>query len=158
MLDQGLVHSGFDAEILLGERQITYLLLALIDAGTLDTTFMYNGIEIDLAVPPDVDRTYEPNPDAYVAIASADAHAFETEILFDHPTGADIRVHAAVVAAGLRLEGDLFAALAFSVTRDETGALEKATIGVTVLDIESDSFPLIEASFPTATKQRFWRP
>ena len=37
MLDQSRVTSGFDIEILLGERHLSYILLTLVDAGVLPT-------------------------------------------------------------------------------------------------------------------------
>jgi hypothetical protein len=75
MLDQSLVRSGFDAEILLGERQLTYLVLSLIDAGRIPVTFAVGDPPVTLGLrgPETIDRTYEPHPDAPVLQTALDA-------------------------------------------------------------------------------------
>src|SRR5262249_37298766 len=92
MLDQSLVRSGFDAEILLAERQFTYLLIGLLDAGLIPPQLTAGPATLELLAPKEVDRTYPPNPDAPFKAITDDRVPLEVEILFDHPSGADLRV------------------------------------------------------------------
>ncbi|MEJ7631091.1 MAG: hypothetical protein WKF28_01190, partial [Rubrobacteraceae bacterium] len=145
-----LVQSGFDVEILLGERQLTYLLLTLIDAGRIPVTFDVGDPPVTLGLrgPMVVDRTYEPHPDAPVIQGALDSlNPFQVEILFGHPTGADIRVHAVVDLGGLPIEGDLFITLTLETERDDAGMLERATLRVDLRDIESGIFPFVESKY-----------
>ncbi len=96
MLDQTLVQSGFDVEILLGERQLTYLLLTLLDAGRIPMELQIPDPPVTLTLrgPLVIDRTYQPDPAATELLTALDAlHPMQVEILFGHPSGADLRVH-----------------------------------------------------------------
>lgn len=147
MLDQGLVRSGFDAEILIGERQFSYALIALVDAGQIPTVLSIGPALLTLLGPQEIDRTYEPNPDAPFDGVSDSRHPFEVEILFDHPSGADLRAHPVIALDGLGVEADLFVALRLATTSDELGMLATALLHLEVLDIESPILPFVETQF-----------
>ncbi|MFO0874196.1 MAG: hypothetical protein U0575_09530 [Phycisphaerales bacterium] len=150
MFDQSLIQSGFDAEILLGERQLTAVLLALVDAGTIPMVVEVgpSNVPLGLRGPVDVDRTYEPHPDAPgLPPVQASLNPFQVEILFDHPTGADVRVHVVVDFEGLPFEGDLFISMGLATEHDDTGTLTGAALNIAVVDVESPAFPFVETTF-----------
>jgi hypothetical protein len=147
MLDQGLVRSGFDAEILLGERQFSYLLLALVDAGLVPTQLQVGPALLGLLGPEQIDRTYPPNPDAPFGGVSDTRHPFEVEILFGHPSGADLRLHPVLSLDGLGVEADMFVALALTTQPDELSMLASALLHVEVRDIDSPILPFVESQF-----------
>lgn len=134
MLDQSRVISGHDVEILVGERHLKYILLTLVDAGVIPTKVdVSDGFSI-VIFGPEVDRTYEPHPDARPLEAGLeDHHPFEVEILFDHPSGADVRLH---FLAGL-IEGDLLVRLTPGVEHDDAGFLTGASVDIEVVDVLS---------------------
>lgn len=143
MLDQSRVTSGFDAEILLGERQFSYMLLALVDSGVIPSQLLIGTTQLGLLGPAQVDRTYEPHPDAPFGSVSDSRHPFEVEILFGHPSGADLRVHAVIDFEGLGVEADLFVALTLTTVPDELGMLASALLHLDVRDV---SGPAIDAA------------
>ncbi len=147
MLDQSLVRSGFDAEVLLGEHQFTGVLIALVDAGLVPSELRIGPVLLNLLGPEVIDRTYEPNPDAPFGSVSESRHPFEVEILFDHPSGADLRIHPVIGLDGLGVEVDMFVALTLATTADEIGMLASASLHLEVLDIESAIFPFVETQF-----------
>ena len=133
MLDQSRVASGCDVEILIGERHLSYILLTLVDAGTIPVQVQAGGASLAI-FGPEVDRTYTAHPDAPgLDTVFADHHPLDVEILFDRPDGADVRVHFVV---GL-VEGDLFVRLTPAVTHDEAGFLAGASLQVEVVDVVS---------------------
>lgn len=136
MLDQSRVTSGCDIEILVGERHLSYILLTLVDAGTIPTTVPTAG---GLSLPiygPEVDRTYTPHPDAVeLNTGAANLRPLEVEILFDRLDGADVRVHFLVSF----FQGDLFVRLTPAVTHDDAGFLSGASFQIEVVDVVSPS-------------------
>lgn len=70
MVQRQLVTSGFDTETVVSERYLTYLLLAQIEAGLLETRLSVvdpaSGVDIDVVLHPpvDYDRRYQPDPAA----------------------------------------------------------------------------------------------
>ena len=147
MLDQALVGSGFDAEILLGERQFSYVLLSLVDAGLIPTELRIGPALLGLQGPVEIDRTYEPHPDAPFDSAPDSRHPFEVEILFDHPSGADLRLHPVLALDGLGVEADLFVALALTTQADDAGMLASALLHLEVRDLDSPILPFVETQF-----------
>lgn len=147
MLDQSLVRSGFDAEILLGERQLSYVLLAFVDAGLVPSELRIGPALLGLQGPVNIDRTYEPNPDAPFDSAPDNRNPFQVEILFDHPSGADVRVHPVLSLDGLGVEADLFVALSLTTQADETGMLASALLHVEVRDLDSPVLPFVQQQF-----------
>lgn len=143
MLDQSRVTSGYDVEILVGERHLSYILLTLVDAGSIPTRVW------DVPVSgPKVDRAYDPHLEAdLLDIRLADHDPFGVEILFDHPSGADVRVH---FLAGI--EGDLFVRLSPRTKHDDDGFLSGAEAVVEVVDLVS---PGLTDTDPTS---KFYRP
>lgn len=134
MLDQSLIQSGFDAEILLGETQLKAILLALVDAGTIRRFVGSGSLGLELGGPAVVDRTYVPDPATPGLPPVSDTrHPFQVEILFDDPTGADIRVHAVVEV----IEVDLFVKLDPIIERDDADLVVSAKLGITVVEIKS---------------------
>jgi len=89
-MDQSLVNSGFDVELLIGSRYIAYMLLSFSETGSLPLRVPNGAGFVDIFQPNDVDRLYASHPDAIPAVASPDS--FKTELIFGHPTGANVRV------------------------------------------------------------------
>jgi hypothetical protein len=134
MLDQSRVTSGYDVEIVIGERHLSYILLTLVDAGVIPTRLETSGGVSLQIFGPIVDRTYPPHADAPdLNTILADPAPFAVEILFGHTSGADVRVHFAV---GL-VEGDFFVRLTPEITHDDVGFLSGAMLGIEVVDVES---------------------
>jgi hypothetical protein len=149
MLDQSRVTSGYDVEILVGERHLSYILLTLVDAGTIPTMVQTAGGASLPIFGPEVDRTYTPDPDAAgLDTGVADHHPLDVEILFDHPDGADIRVHFVVSF----VEGDLFVRLTPATTHDDAGFISSASVQIEVVDVVSpnltDTDPMSELYRP----------
>jgi hypothetical protein len=100
MVDQTLVQSGFDIEVLLSGRYFAYALLAQLEAGQLATTFdiadaaLGIDVHIELHPPTDYERRYDPEPTA-VLPAAVDG-SFTAEFITDDLDGAN--VHLSVVA------------------------------------------------------------
>jgi hypothetical protein len=57
MTDPCHAKSGFDAEILIGERYISYLLLSLTETGSLPLQFEFEGDKLTALLPSDIDRS-----------------------------------------------------------------------------------------------------
>ncbi|MBT9613504.1 MAG: hypothetical protein IV108_09605 [Burkholderiales bacterium] len=89
-MDQTLVNAGFDIELLIGSRYIEYILLSFTETGSFPLQPVVEGVTIDIFQPSDVDRLYEPHPDAVPLTASA--AAFDAELIFNHPSGANVRI------------------------------------------------------------------
>ncbi len=147
MVDQSLVKSGFDTEVLLGPRYLTYLLLSSVETGSLPLRFFVNNpnLEVRLRPPEDYRRLYEPHPDAEPLPASVSSGAFGTEILFDHPRAADLRVRmiADVIAdaSGDQLPEqfiDLFMTLRLETTVED-GVPRQPRLLIEVVQLELDT-------------------
>jgi hypothetical protein len=165
MIDPTLVTSGFDTETLLSERYVAYVLLAQIEAGLLSPRVRIvrpaeppddPGLDLDVTIHPPTayERLYEPHPGG--ELPDARAGAFEVDILFDHPSGADVRIGLFVTVVdnrtGRRLEGglDLFTTLSLGFQRD--GALEKNhRLALEVVDIGGIVVNLAESFGADAT-------
>lgn len=99
MIDQNLVKSGFDSEILFGSRYIQYLLLNAIETGSLqldldipiETNNGNSTLRINIYIPEDYERLYSVNPLATIP-ERVHPDSFETEILIDHTSGADLQI------------------------------------------------------------------
>ena len=99
MIDQTLIQSGFDSEVIFGSRYIQYLLLNSVETGSLQPNMLIavetdtgiTNLDIKIYLPTDYERVYTPNPLAVIT-DKTDISSFYTEILIDHPTGADLRV------------------------------------------------------------------
>lgn len=89
-MDQNLVTSGFDVELLIGARYIQYILLSFSETGSFPLRPEFNGTAFDIFQPGDVDRLYEPHADA-VPITASNA-SFTAELLFNHPSGANVMI------------------------------------------------------------------
>lgn len=148
MVDQSLLQSGFDAEILLGPRYLRYLLLSSIDTGSLSTSVPIDdaGVDITIRPPEDYERLYEPHPDAEPLPPAVSSGAFETEILFDHPLEADLRVRT-ITDVRVRATGDelaeqfidLFTKLTLETTVDEDGIPSEPRFRIEVVALELDT-------------------
>jgi hypothetical protein len=88
-MDQTLVNSGFDIELLIGSRYIEYILLSFTETGSFPLKAQAGTTLVDIFQPDDVDRIYEPHPDAVPLTASS--HSFASELIFGHPSGANVR-------------------------------------------------------------------
>jgi hypothetical protein len=153
-MDQTLVRSGFDAEILLGERYLQYLLLLAVDVGIIpsELTFEEPGhperglFHGRLIVPNDLDRTYEPDAAAVLPEASTlpVTHAsFVVEVLFGHPLAADLKIQ--VFARIIRAEDGLdlpvsfafYVRLGISKVTASDGALDSASVSIELVQVDS---------------------
>ena len=145
MVDQSLLRSGFDGEMLLGPRYLGYLLLSSLDTGTLPVQVPIDdpGLDLTIRPPEDYERLYEPHPDAEALPPAVSSGAFEAEILFDHPRDADLRVRT-IVDVQVRDGGeripeqllDLFIALTLETTVDEDGTPTEPQLRIDVVELE----------------------
>src|SRR6188768_3692619 len=96
MVDQSLVQSGFDIEVLLSQRYLQYALLAQVEAGLLPLEISVadaaSGIDVSITVHPPLDyaRRYSPDPAALLP-APVDG-SFATLLIFDDPDGANLQL------------------------------------------------------------------
>lgn len=167
MIDQSLVQSGFDAEVLLGERYIRYLLLSSVEAGSLPLSMTFpvgnavpkQVLQVTLWPPVDYDRVYTPVPEAPVPAQASD-DSFAVTILFDHPTGADLKiamladVFEQTTGQGLsQVAIELFTTFTLETDTDEPVLLpnarcqpprlvRNARISIALVDIDSPLLPL----------------
>jgi hypothetical protein len=94
MVDQSLVTSGFDIEVLLSARYVRYALLAQIEAGLLpmqlDVVDPAADLDAHITIhpPSDHERLYDPEPGAPLP-PPADG-SFDTSFIFDDPDGANL--------------------------------------------------------------------
>lgn len=146
MIDQSLIQSGFDAEFLMGARYLRYLLLTSVETGTFPLRFSIEEPALDVIVhpPEDYQRLYAPHPDAE-PLPPPVFDAFETEILFDHEMGADLRVRMRVDLRSLKTGQelaeqfvDLFLDLTLEAEAGEEGVSRNARLRLEVVDLEVD--------------------
>lgn len=141
---QSRVRSGFDAEVLLGERYLQMVLATALDAGIIPSEAAFGGTTIVVAMIDKDSRMYEANPDADGILRAEHKDAFQTEILFGHALGANLRVRAMIgQKGGFIVDFDLFAKLELVKSFDEAGALSEVGMSVNVVDIASSVMPTI---------------
>jgi hypothetical protein len=96
MVDQSLVTSGFDIEVLLSERYLRYALLAQVEAGLLPLVFpavdAAAGLDFLITIHPPVDYQRRYNPDPTAPLPAPVAESFDTFLLLDDPDGANLVV------------------------------------------------------------------
>lgn len=107
-VNQDLVKSGFDVEALLGANYFRMLIQTAMDAGEFAASFVQQGEALAIHSVPPINRLYEATADPPGSDVPASGDAFETEILFNHPTGANLRVR-------LKLEPPNFIAVPFDL-------------------------------------------
>lgn len=91
-VDQDLVKSGYDVEALLGANYLKMLIQTALDAGEVPAEFPMGGDVIRVHSVPGNNRLYEPTTFPPGTQIPASHDAFATEILFNHPLGANLRV------------------------------------------------------------------
>ena len=148
MVDQSLVQSGFDTELLLGPRYLKYLLLSSVETGSLALQIPINdpGLDLRIRPPEDYERLYEPHPAAEPLPPPVSSGAFETAILFDHSREADLRARI-IVDVQVRDSGeqipeqfiDLFMKLRLETTVDEDGIPREPRLSTEVVQLELDT-------------------
>jgi hypothetical protein len=165
-VDQTRVQSGFDAEVMLGERYLQYLLLLAVDVGLIPVEFTFeqpgqpqNGLfHARLVVPDDLDRTYAPDPAAPLPEPGR-SDAFSVEILFGHPLGADLKVK--VLAHTTRAEDnfdlvltvELFVKIGLQKTADSSGVgLAAASISIELVEVIGPAPDLLARFKPTVDR------
>lgn len=131
-MDQSLVTSGFDIELLIGERYIQYILLSFTETGAFPLRPEIDGGAFDVFQPGDVDRLYDPHPDA-VPLTASDA-SFRAELLFNHPTGANVLIDLEVGVVGQHVFAYSSFGLVFDL--DAQGKQVNHRIGISVLALE----------------------
>lgn len=131
-MDQSLVTSGFDIELLIGNRYIEYLLLSFTETGSFPLQTKAGDVVVDIFQPNDVDRTYEPHPDAVPLTGSADS--FNTQLIFNHPSGANVRIDFEVWIRGQFITA--FASFGLVSDTDAQGNPVNHRIRIEVKDIE----------------------
>jgi len=161
MIDQTLVQSGFDTEVLLGSRYLKYFLLNAVETGSFPLQISINdpAVEITIHPPEDYQRLYDTNPNAEPLPSPVAEGAFETEILFDQESGADLRVRTIVdilqVESDLSLSEmfvDLYISLALETSELSSGTVQDAKLRLEVMDIAID--PILEFALVFAGIQR----
>ena len=131
-MDQSLVNSGFDVELLIGGRYIAYMLLSFSETGSMPLKVPTKTGFVDIFQPGNVDRLYDPHPDAVPVTASDDS--FRTELIFGHPTGANVRVDVEVLVQGQFLSA--FSSFTLIHDTDSQGNQTNHRLRIEVLSIE----------------------
>src|SRR5262245_36770745 len=149
---QSRVRSGFDVEVLLGERYLQMLLATELDAGTIPSEATFDSTTIAVTMIDQPSRMYEPTLDGDGNPRPEHKDSFETEILLNHPLGANVRVRAMIGEKGehfLAVDFDLFAKIDLVKTFDEEGALSEVGMAASIVDVESTAMSLIlDKAFP----------
>lgn len=151
---QSRVRSGFDVEALLGERYLTMILGTALDAGIIPSEATFTSVDEDtgetktttlvLGLIPQEFRMYEPTLDGDGIIRSTHEDAFQTEILFEHALGANIRVRAMMgEKGGFLVDFDLFVVVDLIRTADEDGALSQVAMTLHVVEVASSVMSII---------------
>src|SRR5688500_11770942 len=135
-MDQSLIQSGFDIELLIGRRYIEYILLSFTETGSFPLKMSAGSESVNIFQPEDVDRLYEPHPDAIPMTASGDA--FNCEVIINHHTGANIRVDFEVILPSLFVSA--FASLRLVSDSDPLGNQRNHRIRIEVLALELTPF------------------
>lgn len=148
MVDQSLVTSGFDIEVLLSERFLSYVFLAQVEAGRLaleyDIVDGTNDIHVTIHPPTDYDRLYPPHSDA--VLPPADANSFIARLRFNDPAGANLEISVIVdlvdnVSGSSRIGGqfDLFLVVALLSDVDADGRETDHRLSIELVDLEVDN-------------------
>lgn len=141
-INQSRVKSGFDVEALLGAPYLRMVLQTAYDAGVILAAADIGGTQVALGML-SAGRLYEPQPDANGNLPPTFVEAFDTEILFNHPLGANLRVRAMVQPTNfLPAFFDLFVQLELEKTQEE-GSVVSAGVKITVVDIESPALVIL---------------
>ena len=151
MIDPSQVQSGFDSETLFNRRYIRYLLMSSIETGSLplQITVPIPGpggtpinVTIDLYVPTDYDRNYTPDAQASPPVNTS-SQAFATEILFNDPTGGDLKVTMVANVTGFAPGQvvDIYMTFQLLVDTDENGNQSNARLSLTTVDVQG---PMIQ--------------
>ncbi len=141
-IDQSHVKSGFDVEALLGAPYLQMVLQTAYDAGVIPASAEFGSTKLELAML-NTGRTYEPLPDPDGNLPPTHPAAFETEILFNHPLEAHLRVRAQVQPENnLPFFFDLFVRMDFEKMHEE-GTITSAGVQITVVDIESPALAIL---------------
>ena len=93
---QSRVRSGFDAEVLLGERYLQMVMATALDGGVIPSEAVFGSTAIVVGMVPRPLRMHEATLDSDGNERPEHPDAFETEILFGHPLGANVRVRAMI--------------------------------------------------------------
>lgn len=164
MIDQSRVRSGFDAEVLFGNRYIRYLLLNSVETGGLPLSMtipVEDGTEtkdlvINIYVPEDYERNYEPNPDAEPPVGTSE-NSFDVAILFDDPANADLRI---IMVADFMYDGaeyleqevELYTTFALETETDDDGNQRNAKVKIELVDVDGQ-FINLALAFAGMTKE-----
>jgi hypothetical protein len=131
-MDRSLVTSGFDIELLIGNRYIEYILLSFTETGSFPLQVQAGLGLVDIFQPDDVVRTYEPNAGAIPLTASADS--FSCELIFGHPSGANVKTLLEVLVDGQFIT--TFSTFVLIFDTDANGKQTNHRIRIEVLAIE----------------------
>lgn len=145
-VQQSRVRSGFDVEALLGERYLQMLLGSALDAGTIPSEFEFETRTVVVGMIEQEFRLYEPTQDSDGNDRPTHPDAFKTEILFDHPLGANIRTQAMIGPKGglTALDFSLLAKIDLDKQFDAvTGALSEVGMTIEIVDVESTQLDFI---------------
>lgn len=141
-IDQLRVKSGFDVEALLGAQYLRMVLQTAYDAGVIPASAEFGGTKVELAML-NSDRLYEPLLDADGNLPPTHPDAFETEILFNHSLGANVRVRIQVQPENtFPIFFDLFVRIDLEKTQEE-GTIASAGINIAVVDVESPALAIL---------------
>lgn len=150
MIDQSLIQSGFDSEVIFGSRYIQYLLLNSVETGSLQPNMLISvatdsgitNLDIKIYLPTDYQRVYAPNPLAVIT-DKTDVSSFYTEILIDDPSEADLRVtmvadvYNADTGQGLDAAViELYTTFQLLVDEDAAGNQSNARMKIELIDVQ----------------------
>jgi hypothetical protein len=118
------------------------LLQTAYDAAVIPSSAELKGTKINLAMLP-ADRLYELTTAPDGSLPPTSPLAFETEILFNNPLGANVRVHAIVQPDNsFPVPFDLFVQVGLAKEREE-GTLSKVELAIHVVDVDSPALEIL---------------
>ncbi|HEX2584768.1 MAG TPA: hypothetical protein VHL14_06530, partial [Steroidobacteraceae bacterium] len=155
-IDQSKVRSGFDAEVLLGEPFLQIVLGTALDAGLIPAEKELGGYLLALGLVPQTRRLYDPTLDSDGNVRVTHEDAFKTEILFEHPLGANVKVRLMFGLKGFHPQTlflDLLVKLDLIKTFDDNNALTDVALDIHVVDFESNAMDdILNSHVPPYTK------
>lgn len=144
-VNQSRVKSGFDVEALMTGRYLQMLLQTAYDAAVMPSSAVLGGTPVALLMQ-NSGRLYIPTPAPDGSLPGTSPESFQTEILFNHPLGANLRLRAMVQREDppppRTVFFDLFIQVGLAKEHDE-GTLSKLELGIHVVDIDSPALLIL---------------
>lgn len=146
-INQSMVKSGFDIEVLMGQGYLQMLIQTAFDAGMIPDEAYFNNTHVLLSMLGSSARLYEPTLGSNGLPRPEHSDAFQTTILFGHALGANVKVRLMIGTETLpAVPFDLFLQLDLKKTIEEN-ALTYVGMAIHVVDVDTPIFQFLENQF-----------